>query len=307
MRFPMQVRAGVPNIMTKYDLLLLVGLFLVACDEHPPPAPSLPPLDASVDAFSRDFGSDVSSLDGGLEDASGSHVDGISCLEIHQHEPTWSSACYTIDPDGSGPEESYRANCDMTTMGGGWTLVFIPHRSGDYATNMLQYSYNSLSLFISSTEFLIAQRNLNTMEVVTTSFDSSTGGTVDRGNPVRFPMPNKWRTKSPFEYLAETETVDITTEDGITIHSVLKYGYARWVETPTTSYDCERAWWTDSGVSWTGRLCIIKDISARETDPNVAAFWGFGADGRDTCNSSSGWSYAPDDCAIDVAFTIAIR
>lgn len=309
--------------MPEYNILILAGritvllisIILVACDGHPPPASSLPPPDASFDGSLRDLGTDARPEDGGLEDAPAVSVDagpiyGISCKQIHELEPTWGSACYTIDPDGpDGIEASYLATCDMTTMGGGWTLVFIPHRAGDYRESTLGYTYNSPSLFAASTEVLVAQRNLGAADlpIVTSSFDSSVGTQVARGNPVRFLIPAKWRIKSPFEYTGETETIVITTETGITISSILKYGYLNWWETPSTSYDCARNWLTGSISSWHGRLCVIKAPGAPQADPNVAAFWGFGADGEDTCNSGSNWSFAPDVCSQEVAFTIAIR
>jgi hypothetical protein len=46
-----------------------------------------------------------------------------NCSEIKFYNPSAPSGVYSIDPDGAGAMPAMNCQCDMTTDGGGWTLV----------------------------------------------------------------------------------------------------------------------------------------------------------------------------------------
>ena len=65
----------------------------------------------------------------------GTEPDGALCSDILLANPSATDGVYTIDPDGAGGSALFDAYCDMTTEGGGWTVVFQSMDPSIWRTN----------------------------------------------------------------------------------------------------------------------------------------------------------------------------
>ena len=74
------------------------------------PSPVLPPRDASVDAVSDT-----------TIDAAAEHP--TTCRDVLAKNPAATTGIYVVDPDGAALQAPFSVLCEMTTAGGGWTLV----------------------------------------------------------------------------------------------------------------------------------------------------------------------------------------
>lgn len=86
--------------------------------------------DAGADAPSNVALADAEVRDGATEDAPAPtpELDATvaplaSCKAIKAADPSAKDGLYRIDPDGSGVGAPFTVRCEMTTAGGGWTLV----------------------------------------------------------------------------------------------------------------------------------------------------------------------------------------
>jgi hypothetical protein len=196
-----------------------------------------------------------------------------SCRDLYAEDSTRDDGTYQVDPDGYGPEPMISVTCDMTTAGGGWTMVFSAS-TANYMTPPTDYDVSSSALLAGAQTVLLAYRDAN---------GRATGSIAE------LDIPQAWRDNAPFDVPGADVLLPVAIDGGAV--SIVQLRYGRDSFGPT----CDDPWSTNERF---GRICI------RGT---LAPFYnGFASSSADRCSDSLSVWYARS-CSSDLRFSIGVR
>ncbi|CAN5187687.1 hypothetical protein BH11MYX1_BH11MYX1_36750 [soil metagenome] len=192
-----------------------------------------------------------------------------SCKELHAVNPGLANGNYMVDIAGTPTA----VDCDMTTDGGGWTLVFFAASNDEMSTN-LGYIPGLGSVLGGADAALITYR--------ATSLTTA-------GSYASLAIPTAWRTSSPFTADGTDLVTPVQINGAPASPATVRYGFDSFTN------NCADPWF--AGGHW-GRICI----------PGTEApfYNGFAAAGIDLCSASSvAWNTT--SCSTALRFSIAVR
>ena len=196
-----------------------------------------------------------------------------SCRDIHASDPALPTGTFTIDPDGPGGDAPLAVTCDMTTAGGGWTIVFLPS-SIDEATIPIAYTSSTPRLLADANEVLLAYRD-HTQAAAP--------------NSAVFALPPTWQSDTPFDADGDDLGTMASIDGAAPVSATLRYG------SQDFSTLCSDDWVSTSSY---GRICL-----EGTTGPFYSAF---DTDTADRC-ADSDQAFNAQVCSTDRVFSIAVR
>ena len=208
----------------------------------------------------------------GIDAMTGADTAPTSCLSIHAATPGYPSGDYAIDPDGPGGNRPVIVTCDMTTDGGGWTIVFLSPTPNIPGLPVV-YTVGTAPLRSYARSALLAYRGPTL---------------ISYGDYAQFDLPVIWRTETPFNVGGTDLVVDVSVNNGTASATTLRFGRSNF------SASCSDPWTTGDR----GRICVL--------GTKAPFFSGFSSTVADMCADSLSGS-AAIACADDRRFSIAVR
>ena len=197
-----------------------------------------------------------------------------NCKEIKDNNPGAADGIYTIDPDGGGSIDQFDCYCDMTTDGGGWTLVLLsntapagcPRPYWTDAVNSVNLN-GTLSSDITSFDLFLGVRHWNLLGTTARLDMGSSPATLSHRAYYTFSLnPDNY-----YSLVMSNESITIHTE-GTASPGMFTYHNGRPLTTRDADHDAyttncsvnlgNSAWWYSacwSGSFWGGGDAVFQD------------------------------------------------